>query len=104
MSEEMMLFEDIYEPIKFQMKNNKGEVFNCETQFRSIDVNLQIQKLSKDPKNQLENAIKMMVLMCGQSPEFWGQFSDEKLLEVTQKVVEAERNKYKKKMEKNQVS
>jgi hypothetical protein len=104
----MLIFEDIYEPIKFQMKNKAGEIFDCQTQYRSIKENIEIEKLGKikfdDNGNIIdsditvnEKSLKMMVLMCGQTEEFWSQFSDVAITTVITKIVELERDRFKKK-------
>lgn len=103
---EVLIFEDIYEPIKFQMKNVKGEIFDCQTQFRSMEDNAEMEELTQieyDDEGNLINkginqkTLKMMVKMCGQTEEFWKQFSSDAIIQVINKVRELEREKYKKK-------
>lgn len=133
-----LIFEDIYEPIKFQMKNKSGEVFDCQTQFRSTADNIEIENLWKtenskyntkfralknDFKTQLitqeefdiqneklegmkadgeimnEKTLTIMVKTCGQTIEFWGQFSTDALSAVLQRLMKIEAEKYKKKMD-----
>jgi hypothetical protein len=106
--ENNLIFEDIYEPIKFQMKNFKGEIFDCQTQFRTMEDNIEMEKLTKieyDEEGNIktqdgginEKTLKMMVRMCGQTEEFWKQFSSEAIINVINKVRELEKEKYKKK-------
>jgi hypothetical protein len=103
----MLIFEDIYEPIKFQMKKG-DDVYDCQTRYRTIQDNIEIEKLGKikfdDDGNMVdgditvnEKSLKMMVLMCGQTEEFWGQFSDMAITTVITKIVELERERFKKK-------
>jgi hypothetical protein len=107
----MLIFEDIYEPIKFQIKNRDGEVFDCQTQPRTIKDNIEIEKLGQikfDDDGKIidsdvtvnEKSLKMLVLMCGQTEEFWSQFSDVAVTAVIQKIVELEKERFKKKQAK----
>ena len=105
-----LIFEDIYEPIKFKMVNVKKEEFECQTQFRSIENNIELEELTKieyDEKGHIkydENQksinkknLRMMTIMCGQSEEFWGQFSNDAIIKVINKIRDLEQEKYKKK-------
>jgi hypothetical protein len=103
---DVMIFEDIYEPIKFQMKNINGELFDCETKFRTTADNILLEKLGKyeyDEKMQLigegynERALKMAVIYCGKDEKFWEQFSGNSLNNMILKLAEKEKEKYKKK-------
>ena len=106
--EKNLLFEDIYEPIKFQMKNIKGEIFDCQTQFRTLEDNIALEKLGKmelDENGNIKNGtslneqtIEMMVKLCGQTIEFWKQFSDWAVLQIIQKITELEKDRFKKKI------
>ena len=42
-----LIFKDIYEPIKFKMINFKGEEFECQTQFRTMEDNIEMEKLTR---------------------------------------------------------
>lgn len=108
---DIILFEDIYEPIQFQVKNIKGETFDIETQFRTIEMNIEIEKLSglkhdKDGKiidlgiTENEKICKLMTLMCGKNDKFWSQFQPETVKAIMEKLYEKEKEKYKKKLEK----
>ena len=110
--ENNLIFEDIYEPIKFQMKNQKGEVFDCQTQFLSVEDNMEIEKMVKlefdengnikgqKDKSVNEKLLELMVKQCGQTQEFWRQFSYNGLTTLMSRLNELEREKYKKKLEK----
>jgi hypothetical protein len=114
--ENKFIIEDVYEPIHFQMKNLNGEIFDCVTKFRNTDTNVEIEKLSKLPsgiklskdgevisidendKEPFNERLKKgMVLMAGKTPEFWGQFSQQAIIQTIKKINELETEKYKKK-------
>lgn len=104
---DIILFEDIYEPIAFKIKNNKGDIFDIETQFRTVAINIEIEKLSgfkldKAVKNLTENekVCKAMVLLCGKDEIFWTQFHIDTLNNIMSKIKDLEVEKYKKKLEK----
>ena len=103
-----LIFKDIYQPVKFKMINFKGEEFECQTQFRTMEDNIEMEKLTRieyDEEGNVkiqdgsinEKTLKMMVRMCGQTEEFWRQFSSSAIIDVINKIRELEKEKYKKK-------
>lgn len=114
MENNSFIIEDIYEPIKFGMKNSKGEIFECQSRFRSTEENIKIEKLmqpaiphyDKDDnlinekevnETKSERVIKAMILFAGKDFNFWSQFSDNALSQTISKISEMENEKYKKK-------
>lgn len=108
------IIEDIYEPINFQMKNKKGEIFDCQTQFRTTEENIKIEKLinpvipryDKNEKllneaelneTKSERTTKAMVIFAGKDVKFWRQFSDNAIALTIETINKHEAGKYKKK-------
>jgi hypothetical protein len=108
------IIEDAYEPIEFGIKNKEGEIFECQTLFRTTEENIKIEKLMRDPiphfdkndnlinedemnKTKNERLIKAIVIMAGKDEVFWKQFSNNALSRVLDYIRDSEEEKYKKK-------
>jgi hypothetical protein len=103
-----LIFEDIYEPIKFQMKNKQGEIFDCETIFRSTEDNIKLEEISKyeyDEEGKLKGSgynkrtLEMAVIYCGMTEDFWKQFSSNAISKMITTLSNKEKEKYKKKQD-----
>jgi hypothetical protein len=103
MENEILLFEEIYEPIKFQMKNSKGEIFDCQTQLRTIEDELKLEKIENSIRKEktalgvYTKLCEMITVIAGKDFNFWKTFSRDAIQATITKIMDMEKEKIKKK-------
>jgi hypothetical protein len=71
-------FEDNYNPIEIDIKNNKGELFELKSNMITLDEIDKISDIEKDKelkKNPALQVIRIMQIVFGKDEKFWKQFS-----------------------------
>jgi hypothetical protein len=94
-----MLFEDKFEPIKLELKNKKGEVFQLETLFLNSKDQKEIELILKSDKyeTETERGLELLIKKIGKNQKFWEQFSQKVLLKVIRYLNEQNEIKVEKK-------
>jgi hypothetical protein len=90
-----MLFEDKYEPIKIELKNRKGEVFEVETLFLTSEQERAIELIMKDPniETMTDKSYKVLEIKFGKKAQFWKQFSNDLILDVANYIRDQNKKK-----------
>lgn len=104
MEEKKSLFKDVFIPIEIPIENHKGDEFVIKTKFRTVKEDIELEKLSRavnNPKNDEktinEKAIEMLIILCGETFDFWKQFSSKMLTQISKYIFEKELEDTKKK-------